>query len=62
MGDKYLIAENFHVFIPQGKNDDGSDKPDRKRAFTKGMIVEAADIPEGHTGDDWVAKGLATAA
>lgn len=53
---KYLIEANFHVYVSQGEG-----KPERKAVFTKGMVVEAADIPEGHTGDDWVAKGLAKA-
>jgi len=53
---KYLIESNFHVYVSQGEG-----KPERKATFTKGMVVEAADIPEGHTGDDWVAKGLAKA-
>lgn len=52
----YLIEANFHVYVSQGEG-----KPDAKRAFSKGMVVEASDIPEGHTGDDWVAKGLAKA-
>lgn len=56
MGDKYLIEANFHVYESRGE-----DKPEAKRAFTKGMVVEASDIPAGHTGDDWVAKGLAKA-
>lgn len=54
--DKYLIEANFHVFVSQGEG-----KPDVKVAFSKGMVVEAKDIPEGHTGDDWVTKGLAKA-
>ena len=50
-----IIAANFHAFVPNG---DGT--PERKVTFTKGMVVEAANMPEGHTTDDWVAKGLAT--
>lgn len=60
--DKFIIAANFHVYVGQGKNPDGTDKPDRKVTFSKGMVVDANDIPDGHTADDWVAKGLATAA
>ena len=54
---KYLIEANFHVFVSQG-----DDKPERKASFTKGMVVEAADIPQGQSAADWVAKGLAKAA
>jgi hypothetical protein len=53
---KYLIEANFHVFIAQGEG-----KPEAKRAFSNGMVVEASDIPDGHSGDEWVAKGLAKA-
>lgn len=60
--DKVLITANFHVFVGQGKNANGTDKPSRRVAYTKGMVVEAADIPVDQTADDWVAKGLATAA
>jgi hypothetical protein len=56
MGSKYIIEANFHVYV----SEDG--KPERKAAFTKGMVVEAADIPQGQSADDWVAKGLAKAA
>ena len=57
MGSKYIIEANFHVYVSEG---DG--KPERKAAFTKGMVVEAADIPQGQSADDWVVKGLAKAA
>lgn len=53
---KYLIEANFHIFISQGEV-----KPERKIAFSKGMVVEASDIPEGQDADEWVAKGLAKA-
>jgi len=52
-----IILANFHVFVA-----DGEGKPDRKVAFTKGVVVEADKIPEGQTTDDWIAKGLAKAA
>jgi len=32
---------------------------ERKVTFTKGMVVDAADIPEGQDADNWVAQGLA---
>jgi len=54
---KYLIEANFHVFLPA---QDG--KAEAKVAFGRGQVVDESDIPEGHTGDDWVAKGLATVA
>ena len=57
MGDKYIIALNFHVFVSQGEG-----KAERKQAFTKGQVIEENDIPAGQSADDWVAKGLATAA
>ena len=57
MGDKYIIALNFHVFVSQGEG-----KPERKQPFTKGQVIEENDIPAGQSADDWVAKGLAKAA
>ena len=54
---KYLIEANFHVYVSQG-----DDKPERKASFTKGMVVESADIPQGQSAADWVGKGLAKAA
>jgi hypothetical protein len=60
--DKLIIAANFHLFVGQGQNADGTDKPARKVTFSKGMVVDANDIPEGQTAEDWVSKGLATAA
>ena len=57
MGSKYIIEANFHVYVGQG-----DDKPERKASFTKGMVVEAADIPQGQSAADWVGKGLAKTA
>lgn len=54
--DKYLIEANFHVYVNQGE-----DQPEKQVDFSKGMIVEESDIPEGQSGKDWVAKGLAKA-
>ncbi|NQW54296.1 MAG: hypothetical protein HQ465_23945 [Rhodospirillales bacterium] len=62
MDDKLIIAATFHLFVGQGQNADGTDKPARRATYAKGMVIEAFEIPEGHTADDWVAKGLATAA
>jgi len=52
-----IILENFHVFVRMGEG-----HPERRIEFTKSMLVAVDDIPEGHTADDWVAKGLAKAA
>ncbi len=60
--EKLIIAQTFHLFIRQGQHEDGTDKPARRATFAKGMVIELDEIPEGHTADDWVAKGLATAA
>jgi len=54
--DKYLIEANFHVYVNQGEG-----RPEKRVAFTKGVVVEADDVPEGQSGDDWVTKGLAKA-
>jgi hypothetical protein len=54
---KYVVAANFHVYVAQG---DG--KPEKRVAFAKGQVLEASDIPAGQTGEDWLAKGLVTAA
>ena len=55
--EKLIIDANFHVFVSQGEG-----KPERKVAFTKGLLVDASDIPEGQSAEDWIAKGLAKAA
>lgn len=55
--DKLIIEANFHVFVPTGEG-----KPERKATFTKGMVLEASDIPEGQSAEDWIAKVLAKAA
>ena len=57
MGSKHIIEANFHCYVSQG-----DDKPERKASFTKGMVVEAADIPQGQSAADWVGKGLAKTA
>ena len=54
---KYLIEANFHVFLPPQEG-----RPEPKQSFGKGQILDEADIPDGQSGDDWVAKGLATVA
>jgi hypothetical protein len=53
--EKARVAANFHVFVPA---EDGRDK---KVAYTAGMAVAAADLPEGQSLQDWVDKGLAKA-
>lgn len=55
---KYLIEANFHIFLPPPQEG----RPEPKVSFGKGQVIDESDIPEGHTGDDWVAKGLATVA
>jgi hypothetical protein len=55
--DKLIVETSFHVFVPQGEG-----RPERRVEYRAGMLVEADDIPEGQTADDWVAKGLAKAA
>lgn len=60
--EKVLITANFHVFVDQGKNGDGSDKPAKRVNYSKGMIVDLADVPEGHDAAVWIEHGLASAA
>lgn len=48
-----LILQNFHVFVATGEN------VEKRVNFERGMTVQPADIPAGHTAADWVAKGLA---
>jgi hypothetical protein len=55
--DKVLIVENFHVYVGQGE-----DQPELRKDFTKGQVIDSADIPEGHTAEAWVEKGHAKAA
>lgn len=55
--EKVIIDANFHIFVSQGEG-----KPEAKALFTKGMVVAADEIPEGHTAESWVEKGLAKAA
>lgn len=50
-----VIAANFHVDLP---NPD-PEKPSTRKPFTKGIVVDEADLPEGHTAEAWVEKGLA---
>lgn len=53
-----VIAANFHVDIA----DPDPEKPAIRKAFSKGMVVDEGDLPEGHTASAWVEKGLATIA
>ena len=53
--EKLIIEANFHVFVPDVTG------RERRVQYTTGMVVEAADLPEGQDPDDWMAKGLATA-
>lgn len=58
---KYLIEANFHVFLLQEPAGDRP-RPELKRSFGKGQVIDEADVPDGQSGDDWVAKGLASPA
>ena len=49
--ERYLVLENFHVFVPQGEG--GTEK---KVIYLKGQVVE--DVPEGQSAEDWIEKGL----
>lgn len=49
--ERYLVLENFHVFVPQDAG--GSEK---KVIYLKGQVVE--DVPEGQSAEDWIEKGL----
>lgn len=51
---KLIIAANFHVDIDQGEG-----KPPVRKQFTKGMVVDEAELPDGHTAADWIGKDLA---
>lgn len=49
---KIKILSNFHVFV----SGDGRDK---KVALVAGSVFGPGDMPEGHTMQDWLDKGLA---
>lgn len=49
--ERYLVLENFHVFVPQ---DEGG--TEKKVIYLKGQVVE--DVPEGQSAEDWIEKGL----
>lgn len=51
---KIKIASNFHVFVPK-------DGRDRRVAFTAGAVLDAGELPEGQSAEDWIAKDLAVA-
>lgn len=59
---RYQARVAFHVFVAQGIDRDGKPRPDRKVAFLPGQVLNVSDIPEGHSADDWTAKGLVKAA
>jgi len=60
--DKIVIIANFHIYVSQGLNPDGTDKPAKRVVYTNGMVIDAADMPEGHAAASWIEKELATAA
>lgn len=54
---KLLITAKFHVFVDQGKG-----KREARFDYAPGMVVDAEDLPEGHTAEGesgWITKGLA---
>lgn len=51
---KLLILENFSVFVV-----DQEGQPERRVTYSKGQVVALASVPDGQSGDDWIAKGLA---
>ncbi len=53
---KIQILANFHVFVP------GDSVDDKRVEFTKGMVVDDANMPVGQSAQDWIEKGLAKAA
>lgn len=54
--EKLVILANFHVFVAQ------EGLPERKVTFERSQVVAVADLPEGQSAEDWIAKGLAKAA
>lgn len=58
---KLIVMANFAVMVPNGTDAKGRPIETRKR-YTRGMVLEASKIPEGHTADDWLAKGHVKAA
>lgn len=52
---KVRITSSFHVFVPANGRD-------RRVAFTAGSVIDAGDLPEGHTMLQWIEKGLAESA
>lgn len=57
--EKLLILENFHVYVADGLQPDGTEKADRRVAFTKGMTLTTDQMPAGQAMADWIEKGLA---
>ena len=57
--DKLLILANFKVDVPVERNAENDVIRSKPVAYTKGMVIDAADVPEGQSADDWIEKGLA---
>ena len=57
-----MIVENFHVDVEQGKDVAGKERPPIRKYFTKGMVIAVDQLPQGHSAQDWIDKGLAKAA
>ena len=51
---RFLILENFHVYTLAP----GAERATRV-GYLRGQVIAEADVPADHSGDDWIAKGLA---
>ncbi len=61
MTDRYLIIANFHVFVPNTDDVDGR-RPEVRKGYSRGQVIEASDIPEDQDVNAWISEGLVTAA
>ena len=53
-----IVLQPFYVWVPSGKNADGTDKPDRRQSYSPGQTLQSQDVPEGQSTEDWIEKGL----
>lgn len=51
---KLIIVAKFHIFVSQGEG-----KRAARFDYAPGMVVDSEDLPEGHTAESWIEKGLA---
>lgn len=49
----YLVLHNFHVFAQAA---DGKDGP--RTEYKRGMVIQASEIPAGHSAESFVERGL----